>query len=112
MQTTSLPQPGLDQLPTLVDRVRGTGMAVECLVIGTPKPLPQGVDLAAYRVVQEGLTNTVKHAVGASARVCVEIRRRRGCAYVTDAAGGPARTRPPATGAACSACANGSPSTG
>ncbi|HJP75082.1 MAG TPA: histidine kinase [Pseudonocardiaceae bacterium] len=67
------PQPGLDQLPALVERVRGTGIDVDYTVTGTPRPLPQGVDLAAYRVVQEALTNTVKHAVGASARVCVEF---------------------------------------
>jgi signal transduction histidine kinase len=83
------PQPGLDQLPALVDRVRGTGMPVDYTVTGTPKPLPQGVDLAAYRVVQEALTNTVKHAVGASARVCVEFADEALRITVTDVGGRP-----------------------
>ncbi len=83
------PQPGLDQLPALIEGVRGTGMAVEYAVSGTPRPLSQGVDLAAYRVVQEALTNTVKHAVGASARVCVEFADDRLRVTVTDAGGRP-----------------------
>jgi len=66
------PQPGLDQVPVLVDRVRATGAPVEIVVSGDAVPLPDGVDLVAYRVVQEALTNAVKHAVGA--RVCVDIR--------------------------------------
>jgi signal transduction histidine kinase len=65
------PQPGLDQLPMLAERVRATGVPVEVFVTGTPTPLPPGVDLVAYRVVQEALTNTVKHADGASVRISV-----------------------------------------
>jgi signal transduction histidine kinase len=67
-----VPQPGLDQLPELAGRVRATGVPVELTVTGTPAPLPAGVDLAAYRVVQEALTNTVKHAPGARIQINVD----------------------------------------
>ncbi|QEU97904.1 sensor histidine kinase [Streptomyces kanamyceticus] len=66
------PQPGLDQLESLVGRVRDAGLRVGLTVTGSPRPLPPGLELAAYRVVQEALTNTVKHAVGASAAVTVD----------------------------------------
>ncbi|MGW2718314.1 sensor histidine kinase [Streptomyces sp. NPDC001492] len=66
------PQPGLGQVPALIDRLRETGVPVELAVTGTPLPLPAGADLAAYRVVQEALTNTVKHAAGARVRIAVD----------------------------------------
>ncbi|QJT02329.1 sensor histidine kinase [Streptomyces asoensis] len=66
------PQPGLAQVPALTDRVRDTGVPVELTVTGTPAPLAPGADLAAYRVVQEALTNTVRHAVGGRVRVAIE----------------------------------------
>jgi signal transduction histidine kinase len=63
------PQPGLAELGELIGRVRATGMRVDLTETGTPRPLGPGSDLAAYRVVQEALTNAAKHAVGAAARV-------------------------------------------
>lgn len=81
------PQPGLDQLETLVGRVRDTGLPVDLTVTGPPCPLPPGVELAAYRVVQEALTNTVKHASGATAAVTVEYGPDRLRVEVTDTGG-------------------------
>ncbi|MFI5681333.1 sensor histidine kinase [Streptomyces cellulosae] len=83
------PQPGLGQLETLVGRVRDTGLPVDLTVTGTPRPLPPGLELAAYRVVQEALTNTVKHASGATAAVTVEYRPEQLRVEVTDTGGHP-----------------------
>ena len=65
------PQPGLADLGELLDSMRATGLAVEAVVAGSTRPLPPGVDLSAYRIVQEALTNALRHAGGASARVLV-----------------------------------------
>jgi len=65
------PQPGLERLDALVGRVRDSGTPVTLTVTGRPRPVPPGIGLTAYRVVQEALTNTVKHAAGASAGVTV-----------------------------------------
>lgn len=56
-----LPQPGVEQLSELIDQVRGAGLTVSFSIEGTPRPLPSSVELTAYRVVQEALTNTRKH---------------------------------------------------
>jgi len=66
-----LPHPGLDDLDALVADVRATGLAVEVRRHGEPVPLPPGLDLSAYRIVQEGLTNTLKHARAEHAQVDV-----------------------------------------
>ena len=55
------PQPGLEALGDLLDRMRATGLAVELVTEGESRPLPVGVDLSGYRIVQEALTNTLKH---------------------------------------------------
>jgi signal transduction histidine kinase len=67
------PQPGTAQLPQLADRMSGLGLPVQLTVSGAPRPLPPGVELTAYRVVQEALTNTLKHG-GPGVEAHVEIR--------------------------------------
>ncbi|WJV47279.1 sensor histidine kinase [Streptomyces flavofungini] len=63
------PQPTLADIDRLLDNVRGTGLAVEKVVTGAVRELPQGVELSAYRIVQEALSNSLRHAPGATARV-------------------------------------------
>jgi signal transduction histidine kinase len=70
------PQPGLEDVPALVGRVRATGLPVELSVTGTKRDLAQGPDLAAYRVVQEALTNVIKHAGTARTTVRIGYRAR------------------------------------
>jgi signal transduction histidine kinase len=65
------PQPGLDRLGHLVDRVSFAGLPVEVRVSGEPRPLPQGIDVTAYRIVQEALTNALRHGDGGKAEVTV-----------------------------------------
>jgi signal transduction histidine kinase len=69
-----VPQPGLDGLDDLLDEVGRAGLPVELHVDGKPFPLPRGVDLSAYRIVQEGLTNALKHAHATDADVTVRYR--------------------------------------
>jgi signal transduction histidine kinase len=69
-----VPQPGLDRLDSLMQEVGRAGLPVELHVDGEPFPLPRGIDLSAFRIVQEGLTNALKHARATSAGVTVRYR--------------------------------------
>jgi signal transduction histidine kinase len=68
------PQPGLGELDGLLERTRGAGVGIDLTVEGEPRPLPQSVDLSAYRIVQEALTNVVKHAGRAHTTVTLGYR--------------------------------------
>ncbi|HYN94938.1 MAG TPA: histidine kinase [Pilimelia sp.] len=92
------PQPGLDGLTALVRRMRDSGVEVELLVRGQRGPLPSGIELTVYRLVQEALTNTVKHAAGASVRVLVEFGGDHLRIEVTDTGGTPGATAGGGTG--------------
>jgi signal transduction histidine kinase len=90
------PQPGLGQLRPLIDRVSAAGLTVDLQVGDLPPGLPAGVDLAAFRVVQEALTNVIKHAGGPRAGVLVDYRDGDVLVEVADA--GPATLRAAAAG--------------
>lgn len=83
--------PGLAQLPALADRARAAGLPVELHVEGDVHPLAPGLDLAAYRVVQEALTNVVKHAGPARARVTVRYEADELWLEILDSGRGAAR---------------------
>ena len=85
------PQPGVAQLETLVAQVTSAGLPVTLNVDGRPRPLPPGVDLSVYRIVQEALTNTLRHA--GPARADVAIRYRGDCVEVDVVDDGGARGR-------------------
>jgi signal transduction histidine kinase len=65
------PQPGISGLASLAQQVRDAGLPVTLRVEGEPRPLPPVIDLSAFRIVQEGLTNALKHAGPARAEVLV-----------------------------------------
>lgn len=68
------PMPGLDRLGDLLDQVRAAGLPVELTVQGPPRSLDPGLELSAYRIIQECLTNSLKHAGGGRARVMVRYQ--------------------------------------
>jgi len=78
------PQPSLEQLDLLVDQVRDAGMPVTVEVRGQRQAVPPGVDLSAYRIVQEALTNVLKHAAGAQAQVVLDYVADSLCVTITD----------------------------
>jgi signal transduction histidine kinase len=86
------PQPGLDALGSLVEDVRRAGLPVRLHVEGEPIPLPRAIDLSAYRIVQEGLTNALKHAHASQADVTVCYRADEVELKVADDGTGPATT--------------------
>jgi signal transduction histidine kinase len=83
------PQPGLADVDGLIDQARAGGVSVELTVEGEPSRLPQGVDLSAYRILQEALTNVIKHAGTPRASVTVRYRDRSLELEVADDGSGP-----------------------
>jgi signal transduction histidine kinase len=81
---STAPMPGLAELDPLLDTVRAAGLPVELMRTGTPRDLPPGADLAAYRVIQESLTNVLKHAGPANARVSLDFGSDRLTIEVAD----------------------------
>jgi signal transduction histidine kinase len=89
------PAPGLADLEALVSRVSEAGVMVGLHVEGTPRPLGPGTDLSAYRIVQEALTNVVRHAAPASAELTLRYRSSELVIEVSN--DGRARPRPPSS---------------
>jgi signal transduction histidine kinase len=83
-QASLTPVPGLANLEGLLAEVAKAGLAVRLRVEGRPTPLPAGLDLSAYRIIQEALTNVVKHAGPATAQVTIRYRDHEVTVEVTD----------------------------
>ena len=88
------PQQGMDDIETLLAQVREAGLHVELTVQGTPRPLPAGLDLSAFRIVQEALTNVLKHAGAARAAVAIRYGPSRLDLTITDDGWGSPREDP------------------
>lgn len=73
---TESPQPGLDQLEMLIDGVRSAGIQIRLRIVGEPKALPASLGMSAYRIVQEALTNVLKHAGAAHVHVVIRYGHR------------------------------------
>ncbi len=82
-----VPAPGLSRLEDLVDQSRASGVAVEVRTAGTARTLPAGLDLTAYRIIQESLTNVRRHAAGSDATVHVNYGARELTITVANGAG-------------------------
>jgi signal transduction histidine kinase len=85
------PQPGLGELTVLMESVRGAGLPVDVHVRGKAVPLPLGVDMSAYRILQEALTNVLKHAGPVPTRVEVGFEPRAVTLAVVNGPGAAAR---------------------
>ena len=83
------PQPSVDHIDVLVEQIERAGLPVTVAVEGEPAPLPAGLDLCAYRIVQEGLTNALKHAGPAHAEVVLRYAPRALDVEVRDDGRGP-----------------------
>jgi signal transduction histidine kinase len=110
------PLPSLSRLDELTDAIRGAGLDVTCETSGPVTSLPPGVDLTAYRIIQEALTNAVRHAPGSAASVRVTYELSHVCVAVTNTAPvqapSPVQARPPVpVGAALSRGASAGPVT-
>jgi signal transduction histidine kinase len=81
---TTSPSPSISELDGVLGQVRQAGITVNLRVQGSPSKLPPGVDLAAYRIVQEALTNTVKHSGAGEAAVTVRYEPGYVTVSVTD----------------------------
>src|SRR5215831_18569132 len=90
------PSASLDEIGGVLDQVRGAGLPVDFEVVGTPGPLAPGVDLTAYRIVQEALTNTIRHAH--ADRAAVTVSYEPGYVTVSVADSGPQRDGRPRDG--------------
>ena len=91
---TAIPAPGLDTLDELLGSLRASGLAIDCLVKGTPAALAPAADRTAYRVVQEALTNVCKHSPSRQARLMLSYDRRELAITVDDLGGKAARPAP------------------
>src|SRR6185437_5300696 len=100
--------PSLSRLDELTEAIREAGLPVTCETTGAVAPLPPGVDLTSYRIIQEALTNALRHAPGASAAVRVAYEPSHVTVEVTNTA--PARAPSPVpAGAALARAAAGLP---
>ncbi len=91
------PQPTLGRLAALVENTRAAGLTVTTEVTGERRPLPPGVELSAFRIVQEALSNVLRHAPGATAHVTLAYGPRALRVEVVNTA--PTREPPPSSGA-------------
>jgi signal transduction histidine kinase len=92
------PQPSVSHLDELVAHVREAGLPVDLVVEGEPRPLMSGVDMSAFRIVQEALTNSLKHAGPAHARVRLRYGEHDLCLEVVDDGRGLAADAPASNG--------------
>ncbi|GGQ22329.1 sensor histidine kinase [Streptosporangium pseudovulgare] len=93
--------PGLGQLDILVERMRTAGQTIQVDVEGRPRTVPPGLDLCAYRIVQESLTNVLKHAGPAQVRIRLTYTRDALTLHITDDGGNPGAPAASSAGPGC-----------